>query len=90
MAHPKVTNVVLIMKPKPAFSPLGDELAWQSDVSLGQPLTEEPITVVHWQMHDFPEDRHPAWISLIFEKTSQYRIVFVFFEGKYSNIEQYV
>lgn len=55
MAHPKVTNVVLITKAKPAFSLPGDELASQSDVSLGQPLREEPIIV-----HDLSEDGQTA------------------------------
>ena len=36
----------LVIKPKPATSPLGDELVRQSDVSLGRPLKEEPITEV--------------------------------------------
>lgn len=70
MAHPKVTKVVLSMKPTLTFSQLGDELACQSDVSVGEPLREEPIIAVQRQMRDFSE------------KTAK-TVFFVSFEGKY-------
>lgn len=81
MAHLKVTNVVLSLKPTPAFSPLGDELAWQSDVSLGQLLRVGPIIVVQWQMRDSSKYRQTAvskhWISPTFEKTLQHGVCFL-------------
>lgn len=78
MAHLEVTNVVLSIKP--AFPPLGDELAWRSDVSFGRPLREGAIIVAQQQMRDSSEDRRTAvskhWISPISENTSQYRAFF--------------
>lgn len=93
MAHPKVTNVVLIMKPKPAFSPLGDELAWQSDVSLGQLLREGPITAVQRQMRDSSENRQTAvskrWV-LFLRKHHSMEFCFVSLRKVYNDFRQCV